>query len=210
MRILLTALTLALALLIVACSGDDSSTGTPTSSETPTFNPLASGQATVNAQACTPQDVTGTFVSTDGAAGHVFLKLKVGSATRECTLPGPPEVRWHDTTGAAIPVSFGLNTACTADNTDYATCVFGDAINLSSAGSSPSASGAVSSISAVVAVTEIGVLPTCTSAKYKAHSVGLQFPDTPLDVQIALPSDIDFQTCAAQAILQGYGPASSD
>ena len=197
---LLIALVASLA-FAAACGGDDSSTSTPSAivSVTPTDEPPnASGAATVNADACTPDDVTGTFVKSEGAAGHVFLTLEVGQASRMCTFPGPPELRWYDASGVALGVPFTPGESCASGATDFVVCIFPDAVEMTGG----------KKVQAIVSVANTDLLPPCASPTLAAHIVGLQFPDTPKDVQITLPKDVTLQTCSAQVGLTGYGPAS--
>jgi hypothetical protein len=204
------AIVIALLFLFAACGDDDSSsssTPTPTISAGDSIN--SPGQQTPNTSACTPQQLLGTFISAEGAAGHTFITLEVSHAQRACTFPGPPEVRWYDADGGGLGVPFTPNITCAAEATDFATCVFGDPIDMSPANPSPAA-GATTAVRAIVSVTNISVLPTCDADSKQAHIVGLQFPDTPLDVQIQLPNDIEMQTCSAQVDLQGYGPVAGN
>lgn len=204
MRLIAAAAVVVALVLLIACGGGNSpSTDTP--SPSPTEGAVAPGQETPNESACTREDVTGTLVSTEGAAGHVFLTLEVGSAQRACSLLGPPEVRWYDAGGIGMGVPFTPNAECEPDATDYATCVSPDQVNMSPANASPS-DGVTTTVRAIVSVTNIDVLAPCASPTRMAHVVGLQFPDVPLDVQIELPDDIEFQYCSAQVDLVGYGP----
>lgn len=200
---LLAAMTLCALFLLAAC-GDDDSNDSPaaTSSPTPTEAAVASGQATPNEDACTRDDVRGTFVSSDNTAGHIVLTLEVGRAERACTLLGRPELRWYGADGKGLGVPFTPNDDCGADDTDYKTCVYTDPIDLSPT----SGSGAVTAVRAVVSIANIGVLEPCASPSKQARRVGLQFPDVPQDVQITLPDVIELQTCVAQVELAGYGP----
>lgn len=207
MRLVAAAAAVAALVLLIACGGGSSSTATP--SPSPTEGAVAPGQETPNESACTREDVTGTLVSTEGAAGGVFLTLEADNARRECTFLGPPEVRWYDAAGAGLGVPFTPNAECEQDETDYATCVFPDQVNMSPANASPSAD-ATTTVRATVSVTNIDVLIPCASPTRLAHVVGLQFPGVPLDVQIELPNDIEFQYCSAQVDLVGYGPVLTD
>ena len=210
MRIAILLVTASVLALLAACGGDSSSSSTPTDTgasssssptPTPTFNANAPGAQTVNAAACTAQDLQGTFVSSQGAAGHVYLTLEAGHASRACTLPGPPELRWYDAAGNGLGVPFTPVADCSSSQTDYTTCVYADPVGMAP-------SGATSAVRATVGIVNIGALQPCASAPLKGHTVGLQFPDTPLDVQIPLPEDIALQTCSAQVTLEGYGPRS--
>ena len=205
MRLIAAAAVVAALVLLIACGGDSSSPPSSTSSPTPTEGAVAPGQETPNESACTAEDVTGTLVSTEGAAGHTFLTLEVGSAQRVCILLGPPEVRWYDAAGVGLGVPFTPNSDCEQDETDYLTCVYPDEVSMSPANASP-ATDAVTVTEAVVSITNIDVLEPCASPTRMAHVVGLQFPGVSLDVQIELPNDIEFQYCSAQVDLVGYGP----
>jgi hypothetical protein len=201
------ALIAAIVLLVTLSGGDDSPADSQSPTPTPTEGVLAPGQQSPNASVCTAQELLGTFVSSEGVAGHTIITLEVSHPQRACTFPGPPEVRWYDADGGGLGVPYTPNADCASGTTDYKTCVYAEPVDMTPANASP-ASAAVSAVRAYVSITNIGALPTCESGPKKGHIVGLQFPETPLDVQIQLPNDIDLSTCAAQVTLQGYGPSS--
>lgn len=204
-----TVVALTLALLAACGGGNDSGSPTPSATSgasssasatpAPTSNANAPGQQTVNAAACTRDDLHGRFVSEEGAAGHVYLTLQVDNPARACTLPGPPELRWYDAAGKGLTVPYTPVDDCTSGETDFSACIYSGPVNLAPGGKT-------AAVRAIAGVANIGVLQPCGSPALEAHTVGLQFPDTPLDIQITLPDDIALQSCVAQVTMEGYGP----
>jgi hypothetical protein len=198
MRLLLGAI--AMALLLVACGGDDSSdtTGTATGTATVTQDPAVSpGQQTPNRDACLREDLEAEVVSTERADDATLITIQLTNTERDCTLEGPPEVRWYDAQGAGTGVPYTPAADCEEDETDYDECVYPDQISLPEDGGT---------VRALVSVIDVGALIPCSSPTKQAAVVGLQFPGVSLDVQVDLDEPIEFQLCSAQVYLLGYGP----
>lgn len=197
MRILIAPAVLA-ALLFIACGGGSKSSPTPVATPTQSPAPVP----------CTADNLYAAVVSAGTIEdGHV-ITLGLGNTGNGCTLDGAPQVDWYDTAGQKLDVMPATNVICQPQAGDFSTCVYTGKALLEAGKPTPAANVNGQAI-VFITVGDVQTFAPCNTPNVTAHSVGLAFSGISPDVKVDLPADIEFQTCATQVTLQGFGPLAT-
>ncbi len=173
--------------------------------------------------ACNASDLTGAFVGFDAAAATYFLTFGITNVGASgCELTGPPQLRFLDANGAAIPMSYATSAPCQGTASDCVQngplcwnanvgCVFGGPVELPSGAPTPhpwpqpQTPAELGQAVLTVSMGSDGLYYGCQPLDPQPATLGLAFPGSG-ELDIGLAGDEGIQKCWQGVQLGNYGP----
>jgi Protein of unknown function (DUF4232) len=177
--------------------------------------------------ACNASDLTGAFVGFNAAAATYFLIFGVTNVGASgCELTGPPQLRFLDTYGAAIPMAYATSAPCHRTAPDCVQngplcwnanvgCVYDGLIELPPGAPTPhpwpqtQTPAELGQAALTVSMGSDGLYDGCQPLDPQPATIGLLFPGTG-EIDIGLAGDEGIQKCWRGVQLENYGPLETD